>query len=160
MKLTEIRELTASTHGNAKAFIVKMNDKGCWECVSHYRNKLGYIHIMRNGELTLGHRFAYKTLVGDIPKGLHVLHKCDNPPCINPKHLFLGTDADNSRDKIKKGRMGDRKGIANANAKLTEKDVKRIRALRGTMSQRAIAKEYNISKSHVFYVQCIGWKQV
>ena len=65
----------------------------------------GYGWLRRNGEEIRTHRLSYKLNVGPIPQGLHVLHHCDNPPCINPDHLFLGTHADNMKDARNKGRM-------------------------------------------------------
>lgn len=79
-------------------------DSGCWEWQGHRLPK-GYGHFRGlTAKNVKAHRFAYELLVGPIPDGLRVLHRCDNPPCVNPVHLFLGTDKDNSDDKIAKGR--------------------------------------------------------
>lgn len=75
------------------------------------------------------HRVSYELNVGPIPDGMMVCHRCDNPPCVNPAHLFLGTASDNRADQQAKGRFnpGDRFGAKAANARLTEDQVREIR---------------------------------
>lgn len=92
-------------------------------------NKSGYcrIHYPINGENIL-HRIAWTLVNGPIPKGLCVLHKCDNPKCFRPKHLFLGTRAENNRDKTNKNRQT--KGEDVNTAKLNKIQVEQIRRLR------------------------------
>jgi len=68
------------------------------------RNSDGYGSLGRNGKTIGAHRAAYSDLVGPIPEGLSVLHHCDNPPCVNPEHLFLGTQKDNVHDALEKKR--------------------------------------------------------
>lgn len=76
---------------------------GCYEwCGGKHRDGYGIFGVGERRFLT--HRIAWAIANGDIPAGMLVLHRCDNPPCINPEHLFLGTDADNARDKMLKGR--------------------------------------------------------
>ncbi len=90
----------------------------------------GYGRIRTEGRGQEGtHRFAYKLFVGPIPDGLHVLHRCDNPTCVNPTHLFLGTAGDNIRDCVSKGRHVP-SGLQGQNhpcAKITDDDVMEIR---------------------------------
>ena len=81
-----------------KRYIVNEND--CWEYAGN-KNKGGYGIVGHNSILI--HRLSYEYYIGPIPKGLCVLHKCDNPACFNPKHLFLGTKVDNMRDRFNKG---------------------------------------------------------
>ena len=83
-----------------------------------------------DGRIELTHRAAWRLMKGEIPKGLWVLHKCDNPVCVNPAHLFLGTASDNCKDMLAKGRARPKtsKGSAHANSKLTEDLVRDIRA--------------------------------
>lgn len=81
----------------------KKIEGGCW-IYNGFRNVWGYGRIKSNGENTLTHRLSYIHHNGEIPKGMLVCHKCDNPSCINPMHLFLGSNTDNIRDSIKKGR--------------------------------------------------------
>ena len=90
---------------------------------------------------------------GTILGGLWVLHHCDNPPCCNPSHLFLGTRLDNMRDCKDKGRRAITLGERNGNAKLTEADVLEIKALlfKG-MSQRAIANQFGVAQQ---LISCI-----
>ncbi|KKL23315.1 hypothetical protein LCGC14_2426600 [marine sediment metagenome] len=78
-------------------------DNGCWKYIG-FINKDGYGRFRVNGKKTLAHRFMYLIVFGAIPNELLVCHKCDNPKCVNPNHLFLGTDKDNVRDSINKKR--------------------------------------------------------
>src|SRR5437660_2311489 len=100
------------------------------------------------------HRIAWLLAKGPIPTGLFVLHKCDNPPCVNPAHLFLGTKADNWRDAIAKGRVDPRRPGEGHWHKLTWKQVREIRARhkrgsRKTQSTKALAEEYGVSPSTI-----------
>lgn len=107
------------------------------------------------------HRVAYLLACGTIPEGMHVLHKCDNPPCCNPDHLFLGTQGDNVHDCVAKGRFfpGDHSGEHNGRAKLTIEQVKEIRRRyvrgcnqhqRGNSTQ--LAKEFGVTLKEVHNV--------
>lgn len=82
---------------------IEKNVFGCWNYTA-YKNADGYGRMRANGKKVLAHRFSYENKFGSIPSGLLVCHKCDNPSCVNPDHLFLGTDLDNVRDSIKKNR--------------------------------------------------------
>ena len=88
---------------------------------------------------------------GPIPKGALVLHKCDNRKCVNHTHLYAGTNADNTRDKMQRGRHRTQKGAEHYAARLTEAQVKEMRALyaSGKYSQQKLAEMYNMSKSGV-----------
>lgn len=98
------------------------------------------------------HRVSYETFVGPIPPGMNVCHHCDNPLCINPSHLFVGTDRDNARDREKKGR-GVYVGVSGSrhhNSKLTEANVRDIRRrLEGGASVRALSEEYGVNERNI-----------
>ncbi len=81
-----------------------VNLNGCWDWLGSKNIKMPYGRFRVGKKGILAHRFSYTINVGKIPEGLCVLHKCDNPSCVNPEHLFLGTYLDNVRDCIKKGR--------------------------------------------------------
>ena len=114
-------------------------NSGCWEWTA-CTDTSGYGQIRFNGTLVKAHRLSYELHVGEIGDK-HVLHKCDNPACVNPQHLFLGTQADNIADMVAKGRQA--RGKSHGSAKLTEADVLAIRA--DNRPQRAIAPDYGIS---------------
>lgn len=135
------------------------SESGCWVWRGR-RNKGGYGRIWVRGRSTpaspfggtaFAHRWAYERYVAPIPDGLDVCHDCDNPPCCNPDHLFLGTAADNMRDSAVKGRHRDARGEANCRARLTSEQVKEIRErLSGRFGERAeLAREFGVAKSTV-----------
>jgi hypothetical protein len=122
----------------------------CWEWQS-YRNDCGYgvVRTKRNA-LLRAHRIAYEFAHGPVPEGMFVCHRCDNPPCCNPAHLFAGTPADNNRDmysKHRESRDHGLKGERNHAAKLSDADVLTIRAryTNGGIFQRELAAEYGVT---------------
>lgn len=113
----------------------------------------------------LAHRFAWKATNGDVAGGAFVCHRCDNPPCVNPAHLFLGTHIHNVRDKIRKGRhrTGNHKGEAHGQARLTEEDVRTIRRLRATgeWRYRDLAWQFQVSVGCIAgVVRGLNWSHV
>lgn len=119
-----------------------------------YRRRDGYGAMNVDGIIVQAHRVSYRASNGEIPKGLLVRHKCDNPPCVNPAHLLLGTYADNVRDMVERGRANyvreKTRGERNALAKLKDKDVPEIRHLRSLgLSKEKIALRYSVSRSTI-----------
>lgn len=109
-------------------------------------NEKGYGRLCVSGFARKAHRVAWIVSNGPIPGRASVLHRCDNPKCVNPKHLFLGTQADNIADMVAKGRVTH--GERNSQAKLTENIVRKIVA--SPLSRRATAVALNIS----YYCVC------
>jgi len=102
--------------------------------------------LVNDPRTTKAHRLAWIKTYGDISSGLHVLHKCDNRKCIKPEHLFLGTNADNVRDRVAKGRSHRPKGELNPKVKLTVEKVKFIKQYPKTYGYRKrLAEMFNIS---------------
>lgn len=128
----------------------------------------GYGRAYMPGKKTIpAHRVAWLWANGDMPpvpsgqRAWVVMHACDNPPCVNPTHLRLGTYADNNWDMSEKGRWGERAlpvGENHQNAKLTDAQVVEIR--RSTKSRVELAAAYGVSPGTIEYVRRIGWKHI
>ena len=133
--------------------VIKSTPEQCWE----YQ---GPINIDGYGKFSIkkieikAHRFSWEELYGHIPDGMCVLHKCDNAPCVNPNHLFLGTRLDNLKDMFLKGRNPSQKGELNPAAKLTNDEVIAIRILLSYgMRLTAIARSYNRGVGTIFDIK-------
>lgn len=126
---------------------------GCWPWLGGTDDD-GYGQFLYKGNAVRSHRVAWIFTFGEIPNGLRVLHTCDNPPCCNPDHLFLGTQANNNADMVAKGRQRILYGEAHGSAKLTTNDVAAMRRLFacGFMTRSELAAEYNLDYSTVYYI--------
>lgn len=121
-------------------------------------NEKGYGRFNMDGRLESAHRVAWAAAFGPIPEGMQVLHKCDIPCCVNPAHLFLGTNDDNLADKIAKGRQARLAGESNPKAKLTEEQVGLIRADPRRVSE--IAREFGVSLPTIARIKDgSGWRR-
>lgn len=126
-----------------------VQDNGCWDFTGHL-NAYGYGTIAFNNRSVLAHRMAYILCVDDIPTDMNVLHTCDNPACVNPEHLFIGTQIDNIIDMTTKGRNFIPSGINNPKAKLTVSDIMEIRKLLANgITQTVIANQFNMCKQTI-----------
>lgn len=119
----------------------------CWLWVG-YKCKAGYGEIEVNGTTWRASRYSWFLHNGPIPEGMLICHRCDNPRCINPAHLFIGKDADNTHDMISKGRNKyiGKKGQSHHSAKLTDNQVKEIRSrFAEGEKQVTLAQRYNVA---------------
>lgn len=117
-------------------------DRGCWTWTGG-RTTAGYGMIFKGTRPVYAHRLSYEMHRGAIPDGMLVMHSCDHPWCVNPKHLLLGTDMDNKRDSMRKGRHAF--GSRNGKAKLSPSTVREIRRrLALGHKQRVIAKALGV----------------
>jgi hypothetical protein len=134
--------------------VLKSPFPGCWTWTGGGIKGYGHIRTERSQGMILAHRASWELHNGPVPAGLLVLHKCDNPGCVNPTHLFLGTDGDNSDDKWAKNRGVAPSGELNGYSKLTCDDVREIRLTvltRGTV--KALAKQFNVHRSAIWKVR-------
>jgi hypothetical protein len=133
----------------------------CWEWTAG-RNREGYGKVKIGGKNLRSHRVMYELEIDDIPKGMIVMHLCDNPACCNPRHLVLGTDRDNVEDKIRKGRERYASGEDHGNSKTSEVDVIAMKKLyKSGFSIKYISDKFNMSHVQVGrIVHGTAWKQV
>ena len=123
------------------------DEDSCFEWLGS-KNQYGYGWFHKHGHNVQAHRLAYEISKGPIPENLCVCHKCDNPACVNPAHLFIGTKKDNNQDCNKKGRRNQPSGERHGSAKLTEEDVKDIRIAYslGGCIQKDIAETFGVHR--------------
>lgn len=142
---------------------ITMKMEGCWLWTGA-THAFGYgVICVRHGKGNMvAHRAMWIEHNGPIPDGLQVLHKCDNPPCCNPDHLFLGTKKDNMQDMISKGRQKHDKGEKASKARLTERDVVDLRRLAlGGIARKELERIYGLTKSGVAaIIRRRAWKHV
>ncbi|WP_186445743.1 HNH endonuclease signature motif containing protein [Paenibacillus cremeus] len=138
-----------------------IDDNGCFVCTSHYASSEesgGHIRYWFDKKVSVMHKFIYNELFGEVPEGLVVRHTCDNPKCINPEHLILGTQGDNVRDKVERNRQA--KGEKVHTSKLTEEHVLEI--LKDKSSTNAdLGRKYGVIADAISKIRLgITWKHV
>ncbi|MEG4350181.1 HNH endonuclease signature motif containing protein [Microcoleus sp. LAD1_D3] len=132
----------------------------CW-LTDLWANDKGYGQFHLKRSRMNASRASFLIYNGDIPEGMFVCHKCDNPPCVNPEHLFLGTHTENMRDMVEKGRSN--RGSKNPQSKLTEKEVFQIKALlvETNLTVERISILFDVSQRTIAYIkQNDIWKHV
>ena len=131
----------------------------CWNW-THGKLAGGYGQVVLSKKKWTSHRLFYSAFVGPIPEGMLVCHKCDNPSCVNPEHLFLGTHLDNNRDCYAKGRMPLRYGhLATNVAKLTETQAKHIKY--SDLASKELVALYGVNQSQISRIRSgKTWKNI
>jgi hypothetical protein len=119
---------------------------GCWEWQAGHHS-YGYGTLGGKNWRAYAHRLSYQMFRGPVPSWLCVCHSCDNPNCVKPSHLFLGTKADNTHDMLAKGRQVVRFGENHPHAKLTCEEARQVRDLASAkvLSARQIGRDYGIT---------------
>lgn len=134
---------------------------GCWYWTGAYfcSDKRGRLQV--DGKSRIAYRLTYALMFGPIPEGKFLCHTCDNPKCVNPHHLFVGTAMDNSQDMKRKGRTRNMpKGVKHPGAKLNDEKVLEIRSLKG-LTHGEIAEMYSVSGSLISMIRNRNiWKHI
>ena len=155
---------------------VRMASSGCWEWTgADNRRGYGQVHVDKSRPHVTTHRVAWELTYGLIPDGMFVCHRCDNRRCVNPGHLFLGTNIENMEDCRRKGRLATglrngqhtmperrARGVRNASAKLNPERVREIRRLAGEGTPSAqLASMFSVSLKTIWCVVMRStWKEV
>jgi hypothetical protein len=150
---------TQKTAETIESRSMPVTECGCWIWLEGTFGRMGYGRISYGGKSCPAHRLSWEVFRGPIPRGGHVLHKCDTPLCVNPDHLFLGDHYANMRDREKKGRARRCYGEKHSFAKLTEEDVKEIRAT--PRHTKGVAAKFGVSHGTLSDIR-LGqlWKHV
>ena len=157
MKKTDEQRFWNKTNKNGPLVL----ESPCWIWVAS-KNSDGYGNFRYEGKIGKAHRWSYEFHKGPILGRLLVCHKCDNPSCVNPDHLFLGTDLDNARDCINKGREKHVRGEAVNTSKLTESQVLEIRSMEHYHGSNKRLSEYlGVSVSTIEKIKGrVTWKHI
>lgn len=124
---------------------------GCWIWIGRYTNN-GYGSYKWNGKFNVASRIAYMHYIGEIPNGMLVCHRCDNPKCVNPDHLFLGTNEENMIDMVKKGRnRGPSCFVKGFGSKLNDEQALEI--INSKMRNIDLAKKFCVDKSLISHIR-------
>lgn len=123
----------------------------CWIWKGTVNKRWGYGYFRDGEKLQRAHRVSWFITHGELPRDTHVLHKCDNRLCVNPEHLYLGTQKDNMGDRKRRGKYHDQKGEMNYGAKLSTLTTKLIRRLwdKDKYTQVELAKKFNTDQSNI-----------
>lgn len=140
---------------------INLTEDDCW-IWNGCKDKNGYGKLTLNKKDCRAHRISWQLINGEIPNKMIICHSCDNPPCVNPRHLFLGTHKINNADMIKKGRKKIFSGSLNPMAKLTENDVVEIRKwAESGIKHGIIAYNFGIKKSSISQIVTKkSWKNI
>ncbi len=141
---------------------IKRAPSGCWEWQRAASN-MGYGVVRWAGRQTYVHRVVYELFCGPLVPGLFVLHMCDNRRCANPVHLYQGSHQQNMDDMVARGRSKHLDGEEHRNAKLSTRDVQRIRRRyhRGGITHRELAAQYDVSGATITNaVNRVSYKEV
>lgn len=145
-----------------KDVILKELNNGCMECISHCKDKDGYVRIYYKGKHNRLYRVLYESKFGKIPTNMVIRHICDNPYCCNINHLLIGTQQDNVDDMWNRHRQRDFTknlcvGEKNGSNKLTEEAVKEIYL--SNMQTKKLAKLFNVSNTTIYHIKHkVYWK--
>lgn len=137
---------------------VSISESGCWEW-SLSRNTQGYGRLVRNGKTWFAHRFSYTAFIGKIATGLQINHKCNNTSCVNPEHLYAGTQKQNVKDMNDSGRRNQVFGERGGNSKINDEIAVAILMHNGIA--RLAAEQYGVSLSLVYAIKKrLIWRHV
>lgn len=163
---------TANTRNIAERFWEKVliSPDGCW-LWQGYKDKNGYgVFAVRKKVRAYAHHMAYELTHGPVPQGIFVCHDCpggDNPACVRPDHMFLGTPKDNTQDAMTKGKMtlgflhNPPQGELNGHARFSNNDVLYIRSLEGQESARVVAQRFDTIPAVIYQMwKRVSWKHL
>lgn len=152
-KRSDNAEFVNHTASRFHGYVKNNGDDWCWGW-SGTKNKSKYGIFVVRKKKHLAHRWAYQYFIGQIPDGLWILHRCDNPECTNPKHLYAGTPLDNTRDAIARGRFKfppSNKGELHHSARLKSKEILQIRESPSSYSE--LSKIYGVRECTIIAIK-------